>query len=83
MANYGDYTQTPAPGVVNAFDANDLTQLYWSSTTIPERDAPGLFAKFATPTVANGKLYVPTFSNQLVVYGLLPNPISLSREQAH
>jgi len=32
---------------------------------------PGSFAKFAIPTVANGKVYVPTFSNQLVVYGLL------------
>jgi hypothetical protein len=68
----GDFTQTPAPGTLNAFDANDLTHLSWSSTTLPDRDAPGSFAKFATPTVANGKVFVPTFSNQLVVYGLLP-----------
>jgi hypothetical protein len=34
-------------------------------------DALGTFAKFATPTVAGGKVYVPTFSNAVAVYGLL------------
>ena len=33
-------------------------------------DSLGIFVKFANPTVANGKVYVPTMSNQLVVYGL-------------
>lgn len=67
----GDYTKTPAPGIVSAFDASDLSVLLWTSTTYSDRDAPGLFAKFVPPTIANGKVYVPTFSNQLVVYGLL------------
>ena len=31
----------------------------------------GSFAKFTPPTVANGRVYMATFSNQLVVYGLL------------
>jgi hypothetical protein len=35
------------------------------------RDSPGKFAKFAPPTVVNGKVYVPTFSEKLAVYGLL------------
>ena len=35
------------------------------------RDGLGTLAKFAAPTIANGKVYVPTFSNRLVVYGLL------------
>ena len=35
------------------------------------RDSLGTLAKFTAPTIANGKVYVPTFSNKLVVYGLL------------
>ncbi len=45
------------------------------------RDAVGNFAKFVPPTIANGKVYLATFSNKLNVYGLLPRPslgISLS-----
>jgi uncharacterized protein (TIGR03437 family) len=34
------------------------------------RDAIGNLAKFTAPTIANGKVYMATFSNQLVVYGL-------------
>jgi hypothetical protein len=36
-----------------------------------DRDRLGAFAKFVAPTIANGRVYVPTFSNQLAVYGLL------------
>jgi uncharacterized protein (TIGR03437 family) len=35
------------------------------------RDTLGRFAKFVAPTVVNGRVYVPTFSNRLVIYGLL------------
>jgi hypothetical protein len=38
------------------------------------KDELGLFAKFAAPTVGDGKVYMPTFSKQLVAYGLLPQP---------
>jgi hypothetical protein len=30
----------------------------------------GNFAKYATPVVANGKVYVATFSNRVIQYGL-------------
>ena len=30
----------------------------------------GNFAKYSTPVVANGKVYVGTFSNKVVQYGL-------------
>ena len=35
------------------------------------RDALGDFTKFAPPVVANGKVFVPTQSKAVVVYGLL------------
>ncbi len=35
-------------------------------------DVIGNFAKFNSPTVANGKVFVPTFSKSIKVYGLYP-----------
>lgn len=58
------------PGVLRAFDATDVTKELWDSNQRPTQDAPGNFAKFAPPTIANGHVYLPTFSNQVVVYGL-------------
>jgi hypothetical protein len=46
------------------------------------RDDTGVFAKFCPPTVAGGKVYLATFSDQLNVYGLLPScTVSLSQTQ--
>jgi hypothetical protein len=45
----------------------------WSSELVPARDTVGNFAKFSPPSVANGKVYLATFSNRVNVYGLLPN----------
>jgi hypothetical protein len=60
------------PGVVRALDATDPSHELWNSEMNAARDRLGNFAKFAPPIVANGRLYVPTFSNRLQVYGLLP-----------
>ena len=68
----GDHKQSNAPGTLLAYNAQDLTQLLWSSDMVPDRDQMGGFAKFATPTVANGMVFVPTLTNQVAVYGLLP-----------
>jgi outer membrane protein assembly factor BamB len=57
--------------VVRAFDAETLQEL-WNSNQNAARDGAGNFAKFMQPMVANGKVYVPTFSKELLVYGLLP-----------
>ncbi len=58
----------PAHGVLHAFDAADLSRELWNSDQDP-RDSLGNFAKFAVPTIANGRVYVPTFSGTVVVYG--------------
>jgi len=57
----------PSPGMLRAFDAVSLTEL-WNSTINPADNA-GLLAKFSVPTVVNGKVYLATFSNRLSVYG--------------
>jgi len=66
------------PGTLRAFDAMDLSHELWNSDMNPGRDVMGNLAKFEGPVVANGRVYVPTFSNQLVVYGLLSGSGSLS-----
>jgi hypothetical protein len=64
-------TQTVA-GTLQAFKADDLRQAIWTSNHDPRgSDDLGDFAKFCPPVIANGKVYVATFSQQLVVYGLL------------
>jgi hypothetical protein len=77
----GDHDAEAVPGTLHAFDALDLTKELWSSDLIAERDQPGAFTKFVSPTVVNGRVYLATSSNQIVVYGLLPaesNPAQFS-----
>jgi hypothetical protein len=57
------------PGILRAYAAEDL-RLLWTSE-MNHRDLLGDFAKFTPPTVANGRVYMATFSNHVVVYGLL------------
>ena len=64
-----DAENVKGAGILRAFDANDITRELWNSEQDP-KDRPGNYAKFAAPTVANGHVYLPTFSNQVVVYGL-------------
>jgi hypothetical protein len=56
-------------GVLRAFDAEDVSVELWNSDR-DSRDQLGKFAKFPAPTVANGKVFVATFSNTVRVYGL-------------
>jgi Chitobiase/beta-hexosaminidase C-terminal domain len=66
------YNDVTDPGVLYAFDADNVATQLYSSVTNSTRDNFGSFAKFVPPTVANGKVYVATFSDQVAVYGLLP-----------
>jgi uncharacterized protein (TIGR03437 family) len=67
----GNYSVDGVPGILHALDATNLANELWNSDTNSTRDAPGAFAKFVGPTVANGRVYVPTFSNSVAVYGTL------------
>jgi len=59
-------------GIVHAFDALNVSTELWNSGQNAARDALGDFSKFGQPVIADGKLFVPTFSNTVVEYGLLP-----------
>ena len=67
---------TAGAGVLQAFDATNIQNELWSSDVKPG-DAVGAISKFAPVTVANGRVFVGTAANQLVVYGLLAgNPVT-------
>jgi hypothetical protein len=66
----GDANNEVRPGILRAINAEDITQELWNSENNPALDDCGKFAKFSAPTVANGKVYLASFSNQLCVYGL-------------
>jgi uncharacterized protein (TIGR03437 family) len=67
----GNTDLDPQPATLYALDANNLANELWNSDTNAARDQPGVFTKFAPPTVVNGRVYLPTLSNAVVVYGPL------------
>jgi hypothetical protein len=69
----GDANQKVVVGQLHAFDAANVGVELWNSGQNETRDGPGNLAKFTSPTVANGRVYLSTFSNAVCVYGLLPN----------
>ena len=69
----GDANSAIVHGALVAYDATvvnngQMEQLFHSDAN-PANNM-GNFAKYATPVVANGKVYVATFSNKVVQYGL-------------
>jgi hypothetical protein len=60
-----------APGTLRAFRAADVRREIYNSDLNRSRDGLGDFTKFAPPVVANGKVYVPTQTKTVSVYGLL------------
>ncbi len=70
-ASIGDAEHGVKPGILRAFDARDVTRELWNNQQNSNRDFAGTYAKFSAPTIANGHVYLPTFSFKVVVYGLL------------
>lgn len=65
-----------ARAVLRAIDADDVTRTLWSSEQVAARDRPGLFAKYAPPTIAGGKVFVATYGDaeELARYGGQQHP---------
>src|SRR5450432_208836 len=61
---------TNTGGTLHALKADDVTKELWNSDGVAV-DHLGTYAKMNCVTIANGKVYAPTFSNALNVYGLL------------
>jgi hypothetical protein len=68
-ASTGDAEHYVSPGILRAFDANDITKELWNNNQ-NAGDNAGKFAKFCSATVVNGHVYLASFSNQVVVYGV-------------
>ena len=75
----GDSWNESRPGILHAYDADDIDHELWNSLENPTRDDCNNYSKMSPPTVANGKVYLASFgtanvgTGQLCVYGLLPN----------
>ena len=75
----GDSWHESRPGVLHAYDADDIRHELWNSLEMPARDDCGEYSKMAPPTIANGKVYLASFGSenvgtgQFCVYGLLPS----------
>ena len=63
--------QKVVDGLVRALDASNLKRVLWTSEDNAGRDRLGKLSKFSPPTVADGRVFVATFSGHVVVYGLL------------
>ena len=68
---HDDAMNKTVAGTLRAYDALDLNNELWTSDWDAEgNDRVGRLAKFCPPVVANGRVYVNTFSRELAVYGL-------------
>jgi outer membrane protein assembly factor BamB len=57
--------------VLHAFIATNVANELWNSNMNSGRDAMPSYAKFVSPVIANGKVFVATSNGGVVVYGLL------------
>jgi hypothetical protein len=64
---------TTAPGVLYAYDANNLGTVLYNSNAAGARDVMDYASKFTIPVIANGKVFVAT-ATQLNVFGEISLP---------
>src|SRR6202790_1162709 len=64
--------------ILFAYDATKVSHELYKSTQNPERDRAGNALRFTIPTIANGRVYVPT-KRRIDVYGLLSGTKSKGR----
>jgi hypothetical protein len=75
----GDSWHESRPGILHAYDADNIEHELWSSLEDRGRDDCNNYSKMAPPTIANGKVYLASFgtenvgTGQFCVYGLLPD----------
>ena len=67
-ATGASFPASPPAGTLRAFNPDTLIEFYDSDMN--EGDTLGSLSKFASPTVANGRVYVATQSDYIAVYGL-------------
>lgn len=73
----GDSWHESRPGVLHAYDADDIQHELWNSLENPARDDCGRYSKMAPPTIANGTVFLASFGSsntgtgQVCAYGLL------------
>jgi hypothetical protein len=73
----GDSWHESRPGILHAYDADDIGHELWNSLENAGRDDCGNYSKMAAPTIANGMVYLASFgtdnigTGQLCAYGLL------------
>ena len=67
-----DNTAQPkaGPAILRAYDASNVATELYNSTQAGSRDTAGVALKFTSPTIADGKVFVPT-TTELDIYGLL------------
>jgi hypothetical protein len=57
-------------GVLRAYDATNLANELYNSNQDPTYDSLDSYVKFSTPTIADGKVFVPT-KTTVTIYGLV------------
>jgi hypothetical protein len=62
---------TEKASVLHAYEAANVAHEIYNSEQNAPRDRAGMTVRFTIPTIANGRVYIPT-KREITVYGLLP-----------